>query len=1354
MNTRYQQKKVIIALYTLCIGISSLTPFAPLRAAETNDVLQIVCSPVGALDPAESVGAVVFAKMPASQVLGMLQTLSGRTVIPGAGLPGTPLAFRSANSLRRDEAILAVETLLRMNGVILVKSDAGFIEARPAAQAMTSGPILLDGETLDDLDGQQIYGRIFDLKHTTVNDAFNQVRGMLSPGGLSSIAILAWRDSLLIFDSRKNLEAIERMLDRLDQPVDRRVEVFVVQVRNSNVQNLNQALSHAQRNRANPALSRAQFHINPQANHIVVVAPTADRASIEALVASLDNDIAPLTTSRLLPVKNGNIRSVYAILNGIIRHQQQAWSRSGLRADVTNGQGKAPDKPPTALQDQAGSPNDAAAAPVKPVSTPPDVVAELQHASQDLQFSSYMSLWMDLANNAIVAYGTPSDIARAEVLIAELDHEYTPTTKAKTITIRHAEALAVAATVSRIVTMQQQVFQRQGIGAALTRAVPTTATSVETDAGVGYEFTPFAMLHADRPSNAIFLYGTPHDVERMESLIAELDRDTAPITRSQMVSLQHADADTLSRLVAALILQQRRTFQQRGLRTTVEDEKGSAEQQAEWVLGFEFSDFASVIADRRSNGILVYGTDGDIRRITAIVEKADIAVEPITTSRILPLRHADVNHLARVLQIIVSGQRRALQRFESVGVDREKDDTRDPAPTTAEGEPALQFSPFLSIVPDARNNALIVYGTHADVNHVARLVEQTDVEVAPTTFSKVFLMRHAQSTQVAGMFMAIINNQRRAMVQVQSQFRAVHYGTDSKSKESQDKPIESLFDPGQAMQFSPYVSVVANPRNNSVLVYGTSEDIKQIEELVTQTDIEVAPRTQSRVFVIRHGDANEIVRTLNPLIQAQQRARERESTLRRFFRPRDDEKSQTETETETDPLPSVEEGEEPLVDEGGDVESDLQFSPYISLTADKRANTVIAYGTPFDLEQLDYLVNQIDRLLPQVRIEVVIAEVSLSEGQVSGLSSFGFAYDNPFDFQRGASVIAAGQQGVTAVGTGESVKNTSGTTPAGSAVGRGGVIMTGPQLDSEGNPAMDMGISFDPFSMRSVFRVARDDRNVRILSAPSITTMHNRPAHINVGEARPIITSSSSTLDRNLATRSEIEYRDIGIQLTVRPLISEDGVIQLDIEQVVETVVDTQTIDNNVQPIIGTRRANSFVSVQDKQLLIMGGLQSVETTMAEGRVFILGDIPLLGRLFRPRKKVSTVRELIIFIRPELVSSTPIAGAFHTDPKQMRPAEAEVRRFYDTGEFEHDPRGIHEPEPTRWQRWFGRRSESKVKDAPPRVPGENPPAEAQPSVDTPPPAEAQPSVDTPPPAVAESPVDTPPPEEPAKTEDKP
>ncbi len=1395
MNKTKKSRLYAVMRFVLAASLCSLMVVQAQADKEqegSEPMLSIVCTPVQELAVDDEVGPIVMTRMALPHVLNLLQTFSGRTIIPGSGLPSLQLTFRTQDPLRRDEAILAIETLLRLNGVILIKGDAGFVEARPLSQALTSGPVLLDVDQPGEIDGQQIYGRVFDLKHVASRDVFQQVRGMLSPGGLSSIANLTWRDAIMVFDTRRNLETIARVVEMLDQPVDRQADVFVVPAQNSTVQNLHQALQHAQRHQANPALNRASFQINRQANHLVVVAPREHRAYIEELAALLDADIAPMTTSRVIPVQYGNIRSLYNIMNGIVRHQQRAWQRSGIRShdpariemDVRVGDGVGTDGVTTAPEGEGVT-----IAVPEPVSAS-EVVTELQQIAQDLQFSPYMSIWLDLANNAIVAYGTHADIARAEALIADLDREtapllisevirlnhafaptignlisrmvqtqrnifrqeqlgrtdsrrlademhgadvaaeaeaafdfspfmtifteqsgnslivygtradldkikplieqldreYAPVTSGKTITIQHTQATSVAATLQRIISLQQLAFRRQGIRADVRRTQDGIDGPMAADAESSFEFTPYALVHADRTTNAIFLYGTLQDLMRMEALVAELDRETAPITSSQMFYLRHAGADALSRLLSSLVWSQRRTFQQLGLRHTTDTDEQSAEMQVEQEMGFAFSDFAVVIADRRSNGILVYGTDGDIRRIAQVIEKADVAVEPITMSRIIPLRHADANHVSRVLQIIITGQRRALQRYGSEGLDTRTGAEREPSPPLAEGDPALQFSPFLSVVPDARNNALIVYGTHADVEHVNRLAGEIDVEVAPLTVSEVFILQHAQASQIAGMLMGIINNQRRAMAVVQSQFRAVQFRTGQDAEEQDGTAMDTLFDPGKAMQFSPYVSVVANPRNNSLLGYGTAADMEQLRQLVSSTDIEVAPRTQSRVFVIRHGDANDILRTLTPLIQAQQRVREREATLRRFFgQQRDADENRGDMDAEEEDAGSTFDTLEYL---GVDLDRDLQFSPYITLTADTRANTVIAYGTAFDLEQVDYLVGQIDRVLPQVRIEVVIAEVSLSEGQVSGLNSFGFSYDNPFDFQAGGGIVAAGQGGITAAaGADGDDAPASGAGSEQSFIGRGGLIATGPQLDSSG-AALDMGITVDPFSMRTVFRVAREDRNVRILSAPSITTTHNRPAHINVGEARPIITSSTATLDRSLATRSEIEYRDIGIKLTVRPLISEHGVIQLDIEQVVETVVDTQTIDNNIQPIIGTRRANSFVSVHDQQILVMGGLQSVETTLSEGRVFLLGDIPILGYLFRPRRRISTVRELIIFIRPELVQSQPIQEAFHADPAQRRAAEAEVLRYYESGAFETDPRGIRQPERTRLQRLFG------------------------------------------------------------------
>jgi general secretion pathway protein D len=242
----------------------------------------------------------------------------------------------------------------------------------------------------------------------------------------------------------------------------------------------------------------------------------------------------------------------------------------------------------------------------------------------------------------------------------------------------------------------------------------------------------------------------------------------------------------------------------------------------------------------------------------------------------------------------------------------------------------------------------------------------------------------------------------------------------------------------------------------------------------------------------------------------------------------------------------------------------------------------------------------------------VIAEVGLTDLQVSGLESFGIDFKKP-----AAGLITPGTY------------NVSSSTPS---------------LGDSGSPALSMQTSLKDFSLSAVLNKAKEDRNVKILSSPTIVTTHNHRASINVGEARPIITSSTSNLNNSdLATRSTVEYRDIGITLRVRPLIGDNNVVQMEIEQIVETVVDTQTIDNNIQPIIGTRRATSFVSIKDQETLIMAGLQSVESSDSKGKVYLLGSIPIVGKLFSPKSKKETTRELIIFIKPIVVQQEKVQG---------------------------------------------------------------------------------------------------------------
>ena len=166
---------------------------------------------------------------------------------------------------------------------------------------------------------------------------------------------------------------------------------------------------------------------------------------------------------------------------------------------------------------------------------------------------------------------------------------------------------------------------------------------------------------------------------------------------------------------------------------------------------------------------------------------------------------------------------------------------------------------------------------------------------------------------------------------------------------------------------------------------------------------------------------------------------------------------------------------------------------------------------------------------------------------------------------------------------------------------------------------------------------------------------------INVSESRPIITGSSSNLTTSSTTtnvRSSIEYRDIGIQLEVTPLIGADGSVQMEIQQSADQLsLEKSEIDNNELPIIGKREANSTITVQDGQIAVLAGLQQNELNDTATYFPLIGRLPILNQLLSSKSKKFNRTELIIFIRPTIVRN----------PQQSKQLSEDILDNYEEGE---------------------------------------------------------------------------------------
>lgn len=424
---------------------------------------------------------------------------------------------------------------------------------------------------------------------------------------------------------------------------------------------------------------------------------------------------------------------------------------------------------------------------------------------------------------------------------------------------------------------------------------------------------------------------------------------------------------------------------------------------------------------------------------------------------------------------------------------------------------------------------------------------------------------------------------------------------------------------------------VGDDRTNQLIVFTHPSNIQIISDFIEKLDIDVAPITQTEVFYLKHADATEVTNLIEQVITGQQQARDERSAQRGQGTRQQETRTQSQTPPQQTPATSTK--AELLAASGAE---NLQFSDFVRIVADPRGNSIVAYGTPSDLVYLKEIVDKIDILLAQVRIEVIIAEVTLTKDRLRGIDAF----TADFNLMNASEI----NFGVTAPGTSR--------VPSG----------------------FSFSGSVKDFSISAVIDTARRNSEVTVLSAPTIVTTHNQEATINVGESRPVITASQSDSTLGTSIRSNIQFRDIGIELKVKPLIGANGIVQMEIDQKVESVVSTVTIDGNEQPIIGVRQATSFVSVADGQLIVLGGLQEVNETKGNSRLWLFGSIPVLGRLFGSKTLEETKRELLIFIEPHIITETAEANRDAEREIEKLRSKEKFEKFRESGTFGDNIRG--------------------------------------------------------------------------------
>ena len=450
---------------------------------------------------------------------------------------------------------------------------------------------------------------------------------------------------------------------------------------------------------------------------------------------------------------------------------------------------------------------------------------------------------------------------------------------------------------------------------------------------------------------------------------------------------------------------------------------------------------------------------------------------------------------------------------------------------------------------------------------------------------------------------------------------------------------------GAQAQGSNQLKVIADSSSDRLLVKGSPEMIAKVQEMVNQLDTTPTRRLSGlRVFRLKYASAGHIAEMLRGLL-ANQSINSAGATSTLESASLNDasgagatlNSGASEALNSTSPVAAV-----PAANSGGGT-TGVGGRPF-SIIADETQNAVIVNAAPELMFEIEEAVNQLDNRRAQVLIQAAIVEVSGDDATQLGVQ---WALGNA---NSGYGVVNFNNVGASAAGlaaaalSGGGAAGAAGISAAASSIVGALVGIGDSRKDSNGNTAF----------YGAILQALDSSTSANLLSMPSILTLDNEKASILVGQNVPFVTGSYTTSGNSSTNPFQtIDRQDIGINLNVIPHIGENGTVRLEVSQEVSSVVPGST--GNASGLITNKSLiNTTILADDQQTIALGGLMRDNTTTRQQKVPGLGNVPLIGRLFRSDNDNTQKSNLIIFLQPTILrDGGAVASVTERKFNQMR-----------------------------------------------------------------------------------------------------
>ncbi|MDQ2893039.1 MAG: type II secretion system secretin GspD [Pseudomonadota bacterium] len=437
-------------------------------------------------------------------------------------------------------------------------------------------------------------------------------------------------------------------------------------------------------------------------------------------------------------------------------------------------------------------------------------------------------------------------------------------------------------------------------------------------------------------------------------------------------------------------------------------------------------------------------------------------------------------------------------------------------------------------------------------------------------------------------------------------------------------------------------SVVAVESSNSIVIRGDAPSVARLAQVALDLDQKARNGTEIKVVFLENADAEQLLPVLQQLVGQTPDMPQQTQLSRSSF-------GANANSTSTNPAPVVQQQQTPASNGSGTGQAAIttQGGRTAAVVTRFLGANAIVIAAPADIQrQLTTVIEQLDTRREQVLVEAIVAEVS--DATVTRLGAQ-FLLANPSGGAFAASTFANSAPNILQIAGAIGARSVGGTTTT--VVAPDGTRTTTNTNNAAADQLTQSAITsiigsaggFGGFGAKigstifgAIINAVKSDTTSNLLQVPHLVTLDNQEAHSLVGQEIPITTGQALSSNFDNAFRTT-QRQNVGIELTVRPQVNSSGTVKLNLRLEVSSIAGPVSKDNS-DLILNKREVETTRTVDDGQIAVISGLLSDDERRTIEKIPLLGDIPVIGNLFRSKAKQRTKTNLMIFIRPTILRS--------------------------------------------------------------------------------------------------------------------